>query len=305
MDKFIQLKNIRLHYLDFPGENQPIIFLPGLTANTHYVEGLVAAGFNAGNRVLGIDLRGRGLSDKPETGYRMADHAADVVGLMDALRIDQAVVCGHSFGGLIGIVLAATYPHRFSQLVIIDAAVQLINERTRQLIKSSLDRLEQRMPDLDVYMAAMQKMPYLQGFWDEYMEAYFRGDVQVFDDGTVQALADASAVAETIDMQFVEPWADHITAIQQPVLLINAPGAYGPPGTPAVLPEETGREAAAQFSHGTYVKVPGNHITMMFGANAQNVVDEIVKFVTSTADGGPQTTNEQAEIPDPKSEIEK
>jgi pimeloyl-ACP methyl ester carboxylesterase len=284
MDHYLSLPNIRLHYLDYPGPDPPLLFLPGLTANARFVAGLVAAGLSEQHHILGVDLRGRGLSDKPETGYRMVDHAQDVVNLLDALEIDQAVVCGHSFGGFIGIVLAATYPKRFPQLVIIDAAVQLINERTRQLIKSSLDRLEQSMPSLDVYMAAMQQMPYLHGFWDESLAAYYRGDVQEFPDGRVRALARPEAVAETIDMQFVEPWADHIAAIQQPVLLINAPGPYGPPGTPAVLPAETGRAAAAEFAQGTYVQVPGNHITMMFGENAGHVVAEILKFVGSTRD---------------------
>lgn len=278
MDHFIQLDHIRLHYLDYPGDGGPLVFLPGLTANAHYVDGLVAAGLAPRYRVLGVDMRGRGLSDKPAAGYSMPEHAGDVIALLDALEVEQSVICGHSFGGYIAIVLAARYPARFPRVVIIDAAVQLISERTRQLIKSSLDRLEQRLPSLDVYIAAMKQMPYLQGYWDDQLESYFRGDVQIFPDGSVQALATPGAVAETIDMQFVEPWAEHIAAIQQPVLLINAPAPYGPPGAPPILPEEIGREAAAQFAAGRYVKVLGNHATMMFGENARRVVQEIAAF---------------------------
>ena len=41
-------------------------------------------------RVIALDLRGRGESDQPESGYTMPDHAADVLGLMDHLEIDRA-----------------------------------------------------------------------------------------------------------------------------------------------------------------------------------------------------------------------
>lgn len=285
MDRYLQLPDIRLHYLDYPGGQPaggqlPIVYLPGLTANAHYVEGLVAAGLSARYRVLAVDMRGRGLSDKPATGYSMPQHAGDIAGLMDALAIEQAVICGHSFGGLIAIVLAALYPARFPKVILIDAAVQLISQRTRDLIKSSLDRLEVRLPSMDVYMAAMRQMPYLQGFWDAQLETYYRGDVREFPDGSVQPLAAPGAIAECIDMQFSEPWAEHVAAIRQPVLLINAPDPYGPPGAPPLLPAEVARQSIAQFADGRLAHCPGNHVTMLFGDNARCVVEEIAGFVS-------------------------
>ena len=53
----------------------------------------------------------------------MADHAADVVGLLDALGLDQVVLGGHYFGGMLALYMAAKYPERFSKLVIIDSAI--------------------------------------------------------------------------------------------------------------------------------------------------------------------------------------
>ncbi|MBC7476018.1 MAG: alpha/beta hydrolase, partial [Candidatus Sericytochromatia bacterium] len=67
--KFVKANNINLHYLDFSGENPPIILTHGVTANAHAFDGLINSGLNNKKRVISIDLRGRGLSDKPITGY--------------------------------------------------------------------------------------------------------------------------------------------------------------------------------------------------------------------------------------------
>ena len=85
MDQFVQINDIQLHYLDHPGGDPPLVLMPGLAANAHSFDGLIKAGLSPTLRVLALDLRGRGLSDKPDSGYSMADHAADVLGLLDAL----------------------------------------------------------------------------------------------------------------------------------------------------------------------------------------------------------------------------
>lgn len=85
MQKFFKRNNLRFHYLDFPADYQrrpALIFLPGLTANASFVTGAITAGLNEHVRVLSLDFRGRGLSDKPDSGYTMADYVDDVLGLM-------------------------------------------------------------------------------------------------------------------------------------------------------------------------------------------------------------------------------
>ena len=63
----------RLHYLEAGGEGLPLVLVPGLTANAHSFDGLLRAGLGDALHVLVFDARGRGLSDKPEFGYAMAD----------------------------------------------------------------------------------------------------------------------------------------------------------------------------------------------------------------------------------------
>lgn len=280
MSKFVSVNGLKIHYLDQPGGEPPLILLPGLTANAHSFDGLVAAGLSPRWRTLAVDFRGRGLSDKPESGYSMAAYAADIVGMLDDLQLETAVLCGHSFGALIGLVLAAQNPERFDRLVIIDSSHLLISERTVKLIKSSLDRLGQKLPSLAAYLAAMRQMPFLNGYWDADLERFYRHDVRRNEDGTVQAQTRPEIIAETIDHQFVEPWAAHVAAVRQPVLLLNATEPYGPPGAPPILTEKMARETAVLFTDCTYQPMPGNHITMLFGDNARHVAGAITEFIT-------------------------
>lgn len=277
VDGFAFVNSINLHYLDYAGDGTPLILLPGLTANARAFDGLIAAGLTGHFRVLAVDLRGRGQSDKPATGYSMADHAADIIGLMDALGWEKVILGGHSFGGLLTFYMAANFPARISKLVIIDAAGEL-HPDIHQLIQPSLDRLGMIFPSWEAYKSAMQKMPFLRGYWDDALEAYFRADVQFNPNGTVQPRSNAAAIAEAAGKGLEEPWQDYLRAIKQPVLLLNAPEAYGVPGTPPVLPAVQAQATVAALENAQYVRIPGNHITMLFGNNARAVVAALAAF---------------------------
>ena len=71
-------------------------------------------------RVTVYDLRGHGYSDAPPADYTSADHARDILGIMDVLGIDQARLVGHSFGGVIAMHAAVMAPGRVEALVLSD-----------------------------------------------------------------------------------------------------------------------------------------------------------------------------------------
>jgi pimeloyl-ACP methyl ester carboxylesterase len=252
--------------------------MPGLTANAHAFDGLIRAGLSPRCDVLAVDLRGRGLSDKPATGYSMADHAADVIGLLDALHLDQVILGGHSFGGLLTFYMAAHYPERVSKLVIIDAAGSL-HPRARELIQPSVDRLGKILPSWDAYLQAMKQMPFFNGWWDPTIESYYQADVQINEDGTIQARSRPEAIIEAVEKALAEPWAQHLALIQQPTLLLNALGAYGLPDAPPLLPYEQAQSTVKALAACRYVEIPGNHMTMLFGQGAQQIVEAVTSFI--------------------------
>ena len=71
-------------------------------------------------RRIAPDLRGCGFSDVPEQGYSMAAYAADLVGLLDKLRIDRAVIAGLSMGGYVAFELLRRYRERVMGLILMD-----------------------------------------------------------------------------------------------------------------------------------------------------------------------------------------
>lgn len=277
--KFAGLGSLRMHYLDFAGGDPPIALLHGLSANANEFCGLVDAGLSPRFRVIAPDLRGRAHSDKPLTGYSMQEHADDVIALLDFLEIDEVVIGGHSFGGLLAIFMAANYPERISRVIVIDAAIEM-HPQVRELIKPSLDRLRQVLPSVKEYMLRMRGAPHVAGFWDGAIEGYFRAEIQENADGTAQSLTSAEAIAQALEGVQNEQWADLVAQVKQPVLLLNAVGEYGPPGSPPVVPAEHANATARAFEDCQYVEIPGNHLTMVFGESAMLVRQEIEAFVS-------------------------
>jgi pimeloyl-ACP methyl ester carboxylesterase len=72
-------------------------------------------------RLLVVDIRGHGRSDKPECCYARIDFAYDIKLLLDALHVDRADVVGHSLGSMITQVLAEQWPQRMRKVVLISS----------------------------------------------------------------------------------------------------------------------------------------------------------------------------------------
>jgi pimeloyl-ACP methyl ester carboxylesterase len=72
--------------------------------------------------VILYDLRGHGRSERPPSGYSVADMVSDLAGLLDALDVQRPVVLiGNSFGGLLALVFAIAMPERVAGVVLVDA----------------------------------------------------------------------------------------------------------------------------------------------------------------------------------------
>jgi pimeloyl-ACP methyl ester carboxylesterase len=76
----------------------------------------------ATHRVVAVDLRGMGASDKPEGGYDKKTMAADIAALIRHLGHGKADVVGHDIGSMVAYSLAATAPDVVRKLVLVDVA---------------------------------------------------------------------------------------------------------------------------------------------------------------------------------------
>ena len=97
------------------GSGPPVILLHGGLANSAYWGNQVPF-LARDHTVILIDSRGHGRSSRDERPYTYELMASDVVGVMDALKIDKAAVVGWSDGAIIGLVMAMKYPDRLTRV---------------------------------------------------------------------------------------------------------------------------------------------------------------------------------------------
>ena len=109
---------VTLEYAETGNTNgTPVIFLHGFTDSWKSYTS-VAATLPTATRGLFVTLRGHGESDKPLTGYAPENFAADVTAFMDQLKIQSAVIVGHSMGATIAQRFAIDHPQRVNGLVL-------------------------------------------------------------------------------------------------------------------------------------------------------------------------------------------
>lgn len=101
------------------GKGAPLVLLHGITDNGR-CWGRVADDLAESYTVYAPDARAHGKSDAPATGYSYAEYAADVVELLRERGHANAIVMGHSFGGMVAITLASAFPDAVSRLILVD-----------------------------------------------------------------------------------------------------------------------------------------------------------------------------------------
>lgn len=264
------------HTVGEVGQGEALVLLHGLTANLHSFGGLIRAGLAEKYRLIVPDLRGRGMSDKPATGYRMLDHAQDILAILDALSIQQALVVGHSFGGLLGWFLANYAPERLKHLFVMDAGLEATTPATLEKIRPSLERLGKPLPSFEAFATAMKATPYFDdGSWDEDIETMYRYDMATHPEGVISRTS-KTAIEQAIDSVLTTDWRTLIAQRNVPSTLIHAPSRIGKMGQiPAVLTEEGAQETLALMNAPRYVRVGGHHLTMLFGEHAKGIVSAI------------------------------
>ena len=109
---------VRLAYVELGNPaGRPLLLLHGYTDSSRVWT--ILAPYLAGHRVLIPDQRGHGGSDAPACCYAMSAFAEDARLFLDALRVERAMVVGHSLGSMVGQVLAAEHPARVERLALI------------------------------------------------------------------------------------------------------------------------------------------------------------------------------------------
>ncbi|MGH2924322.1 MAG: alpha/beta fold hydrolase, partial [Solirubrobacterales bacterium] len=110
----------RISYDVYGDGDRPIVLVHGLLMNRRMFDRLAPEMARSGNRVIAIDLLGHGRSDRPPemVHYSMALFAEQVVGVLDHLGIDEAVIGGTSLGANTTLTVAKDAPERVKAMVV-------------------------------------------------------------------------------------------------------------------------------------------------------------------------------------------
>ena len=123
--RFIRRDGAALAYEEAEGRRVPLLFVHGWCCDHEFFAPQFDHFAKAGHRVVAVDLRGHGASDKPRERYTMQGFADDVAFVCKAISLANAIVVGHSMGGMIAFDFASRHPEFTTALVMVDGAIVL------------------------------------------------------------------------------------------------------------------------------------------------------------------------------------
>ncbi len=116
---FLEVEGARVRYLDV-GDGPPVVLLHGFASAIENWTTIIPV-LKARHRVIALDLKGFGWSDRPESDYSPQAQARLVKAVLDERGVGKAAVVAHSWGTSVAMAFALEYPDQVSRLVLYDA----------------------------------------------------------------------------------------------------------------------------------------------------------------------------------------
>jgi pimeloyl-ACP methyl ester carboxylesterase len=181
----VRAGEVELSVREWPGEGRPFLLVHGLASNAKTWDGVARRLNEAGHRVVAVDQRGHGLSDKPDGGYGHASVAADLHALIGALGMERPIVAGQSWGAGVVLHLAAEHPESVSGLVLVDGGLYDMaqtgttwEERKQRLTPPNL--LGTPRPQM------IERFRSFHPTWDDEQIEMQMGNYETLEDGTIR-----------------------------------------------------------------------------------------------------------------------
>jgi pimeloyl-ACP methyl ester carboxylesterase len=260
---------IKIQLAVWEGKGRQILCLHGLTANSRFWDCLASA-LSPPHKIFAMDLRGRGLSDSPPSGYSVEHHCRDIFAMMNDLGLSRITLMGHSLGALIALVFAAQHPQRVNKLILVDGGGKLTKTQMAKVfagIKPSLDRLGKTFPSFEDYISQMKLAPYLQP-WNSYMETYFHYEVEKVKGGLRSRVHPKHIEEEAKNLGKVDS-RKFYQKVTSPTLILRATKGMLFEDD-FVLPENVAKRMLREMPNAKRFDVEGtNHYTILFEPNAE------------------------------------
>ncbi|OGK97558.1 MAG: hypothetical protein A3E31_05420 [Candidatus Rokubacteria bacterium RIFCSPHIGHO2_12_FULL_73_22] len=131
----------KLAYEDRGAGKPAFVFVHGWTCNRAFFAPQ-AEHFARAHRVVSVDLRGHGESDKPQGPYPITAYVDDLAYVIAELGLGKVVAVGHSMGGITALQLAAAHPDRVAAIVMVDPAPFVFPPELRAAIEGIVTAIE-------------------------------------------------------------------------------------------------------------------------------------------------------------------
>ncbi len=163
--RMVQTHGTRL-YVRFGGKGPAVVLLHGF-GDTGDMWAPLAARLVRDHTVIVPDLRGMGRSAHPDTGYTKKSQALDIIGVMDALKVERAALVTHDIGNMVGYALAVQFPGRITRWAAIDAPLPGIGDWDNIIRSPLLWHFNFRGPDVERLVRGRERI-YLDRFYDDF-----------------------------------------------------------------------------------------------------------------------------------------
>ncbi len=135
---FVQAHGVRTHIV-VEGEGDPVLLIHGWGGSAQSLATLAALIRKQQKRqTILVDLPGFGQSESPPQEWGTADYAQAILAVCDTLKLSSVSYFGHSYGGALGIYLAANHPKRINKLILCNSSFKRTKKKSRFLLLKTL-----------------------------------------------------------------------------------------------------------------------------------------------------------------------
>jgi pimeloyl-ACP methyl ester carboxylesterase len=236
---YLDIRGVRLCCVDFGGEGPPVLLLHGLAGRANEWRS-TAVWMTESYRVLALDQRGHGMSDKDVSDYSRGAYVEDVVAVIQRLGLGPVVLVGQSMGGLNAFLAAARRPDLARALVVVEASPGGPDPKVPGRVGAWLDSWPVPFPTLaDARDFFGGDTLYAQA-WLEVLEEH--------PDGYRPQFRRESMVASVADVAERNYWGEW-GRVRCPTLSVG--------GTRGYVAEDELREMTRRIPSGSYARIPG------------------------------------------------
>lgn len=199
-----------------PNPSRTVILFHGKNFNGYYWKEVIPELVNNGYRVIVPDQLGWGKSDKPNIHYSFHLLATVTKSLLDSLKIDSAVIVGHSMGGMLATRFALMFP-QFTSKMLLEDPIGLEDYKRFVPYRSTMQLFEKEKSATYESYKKYQQSYYPQ--WKPEYEQYVAAQAAALTDPAFQQVAWANAL--TYQMIYEQPVLYEFDSVRCPVLLIT------------------------------------------------------------------------------------